>query len=69
MKWDKPTATVQWSADKRYLVVEANSQDWVAYEATPFVVATELGVKPSAEEARKCCEDHEALVVSMKKRA
>lgn len=69
MKWDKPTATVQWSADKRYLVVEANSKDWVAYEATPFVTATELGVKPSAEEARGLCEEHEAIVVSMGKRA
>lgn len=69
MKWDKPTATVQWSADKRYLIVEANSQDWVAYEATPFVTAMELGVKRSAEEARQCCEAHEALLVSMRKRA
>ena len=69
MKWDPPTATVQWSADKRYLVVEANSKDWVAYEATPFVTATDLGVKHSAEEARKLCEDHEALMVSLKRRA
>jgi hypothetical protein len=69
VKWDPPTATVQWSADKRYIVVEANSKDWVAYEATPFQTAMELGVKSSAAEARKACEDHEEFLVSMRKRA
>ena len=69
MNWLPPSGAIQRSSDGKYLVVEANSKDWVAYEATPFVTATDLGVKHSAAEARKLCEDHEALMVSLRKRA
>jgi hypothetical protein len=69
MKWDKPNGSVQWSADKRYLIVQANSQHWVAYEATPFVTATDLGTKGTDAEARGLCEEHEATLVALRKRA
>lgn len=58
MKWDKPNGSTQATSDGRYNIVQANSQDWVAYLFTPFGHAETLGERKSDEEARQCCEDH-----------
>jgi hypothetical protein len=58
MKWDKPDGSVQWSAGKRYCVVQANSRDWIPYEMGP-TTGRDLGTKPTAAEARELCEARE----------
>jgi hypothetical protein len=58
MKWDKPNGSTQHSADKRYVVVQANSQDWIAYRLTGFATGEEVGTRKSEEAARQACEDH-----------
>ena len=68
MKWDKPDGAVQHTADKRYFIMEANSQQWVAY-AKAFGAGTELGVKPTDEEARQVCEDHDRLLIAARQTA
>jgi hypothetical protein len=61
MKWDEPNGAVQFSADKKFSVVKANSQHWVAYEMA-YTTAKELGVKLTDSEARQCCEDRRAQI-------
>lgn len=61
MKWDPPDGSVQFSADKRYSVVRANSKDFIAYRMNS-TTAEELGVKSTDAEARHCCEDHLAQI-------
>lgn len=68
MKWEKPSGSTQATSDGRYLIVQANERDWVAYELAP-TTGQELAVKRTDEEARAACESHEALLVSMRKRA
>jgi hypothetical protein len=60
VKWAEPNGSVQFSADKRFSIVKANSQHWIAYEMA-YTTARELGVKPTDTEARQCCEDHVAI--------
>lgn len=57
MKWEKPTGSTQHSSDGNYCIVQANSQDWVAYRMH-FTTAHDLGARKSEAEARQCCEDH-----------
>lgn len=61
MKWAEPNGSVQFSADKKYSVVKANSRDWIAYEMG-YTTAKELGVKPNDVEARECCETRRAQI-------
>ena len=68
MKWLNSNGTAQHSSDRKYVVVEANSQQWVGYELGP-TAGTELGVGKTAEEARQLCEDHETMLQSMRRRA
>lgn len=56
MKWDPPNGSVQYSADRKFCIVHANSKDWIAYEME-VTTAKELDVKPTDEEARTVCED------------
>jgi hypothetical protein len=62
------------SDDGRYVVSAAHVID--RYRFQGFLLAPEkgktselLGTYDSAPEARQCCEDHEALLVSMRRRA
>ena len=68
VKWLPPNGTTQHSIDHKYVVVEANSQQWIGYELGP-TAGTELGVVKTAEEARQLCEDHETMLQSMRRRA
>lgn len=68
MKWDKQNGSVQQTADGRYVVVQANSQDWVAYQMG-WTCAKDLGTRPSDEEARKLCETHEAQLQTAHRRS
>lgn len=69
MKWLPATGSTQGTEDKRYVIVKANSQDWVAYELTPLQTGLELGVTDTDERARALCEEHENMLVSLRKRA
>jgi hypothetical protein len=62
MKWDKPNGSVQYSADRRYCIMEAAANKWVAYRLSGFQTSAEkLGEFDSDEAARQCCDDHESL--------
>lgn len=69
MKWLNPNGATQGTSDGRYVVVQATENNWIAYELTPYGTGAELGVKPTAEQAKECCEDHETLLQTMRKRA
>lgn len=57
MKWDKPNGSVQYSADRRYIVMQANTKDWIAYRVSGFGTSAEkLGERHDDEAARACCE-------------
>lgn len=68
MKWDKQAGSTQQSSDGRYVIVQANSQDWVAYRMG-YTSASDLGTKPSDEEARKLCEAHESQLQAEHRRS
>lgn len=61
MKWLPPTGTTQWSSDHRYFIVQANSEQWIAYVKRSPATGDDIGVKPTDSEARKCCEEHDAM--------
>ena len=42
MKWDPPQGSTQHTADGRYAIVQANSQDWIAYKLTPYGTGEDL---------------------------
>ena len=67
MKWLPLQGSTQGTADERYVIVQANSKDWIAYAVTPFATGDELGVKPTPAEAREVCEDHEREMVAMRR--
>lgn len=64
MKWLPPNGATQVSACGNFVVVKANSQDWIAYRLTKFHTGDELGVRKSDAEARQCCEDTAARVAA-----
>ena len=68
MKWDKPAGSTQQSSDGRYVIVQANSQDWVAYRMG-YTCAQDLGTSHSDEEARKLCESHESQLQAEHRRS
>lgn len=68
MKWLNPNGATQHTADKRYCVVQATEGNWIAYELGQ-TTGEELGVKPTDAEARQVCEEHEELLITMRRRA
>lgn len=64
MKWDLPNGSVQWSADRKYCIVQANERDWIAYAMRP-TTGDELAVKPTDTAARQVCEDHAVIHASL----
>lgn len=66
MKWAKPDGSVQYTEDRKFCVVKANSMDWIAYEIGP-TTGNELGVRPSEEAARTCCEDYEREMTALRR--
>jgi hypothetical protein len=69
MKWDKPQGATQHSADGRYCIVQANSQDWIAYQLTPYGTGKDLGTRDSDVKARGLCEAHEAQLRAAHRRS
>lgn len=70
MKWLPPTGSTQGSQCGRYVIVHANSQDWVAYDITLTTAAKDLGTTKSDIGARALCEAEEAnLMASLRRRA
>jgi hypothetical protein len=67
MKWDKPTGSIQQTQDGRYVVMQANSKDWVAY-MVGSVSSQDLGTGESDEKARGLCEAHEAQLTAAHRR-
>lgn len=68
MKWEKPTGSVQQSTDGRYVIVQANSQHWVAY-LMGYTCASDLGTRDSDLKARALCEAHEAQLTAAHRRS
>ncbi len=68
MKWDKPTGSVQQTSCGRYVIVQANSQDWVAYQMG-FTCANDVGTRNSDAAARECCEEHEKQLIAAHRRS
>jgi len=68
MKWDKPNGSVQQTACGRYVIVQANSQDWVAYQMG-YTCAKDLGTRDSDLKARACCEAYEAQLQAAHRRS
>lgn len=68
MKWDKPTGSTQTTTDGRYVIVKANSQDWVAYRMG-YTVAKDLGTSDTDEKSRALCEAHEAQLTAHRRSA
>lgn len=58
MKWDKPTGAVQYSTNRAFCVVKANTQSWIAYQMGA-TTAEDLGTKSTDREARELCEVRE----------
>ncbi len=69
MKWLPPTGSTQSTEDGRYSIVKANSQDWIAYEITPFATGNELGKAGNDVGARQLCEEREIQMVALRRRA
>jgi len=68
MKWDKPTGSVQQTSCGRYVIVQANSQDWVAY-LMGYTCPSDLGTRASDLKARALCEAHEAQIIAAHRRS
>ena len=67
MKWLPPTGSTQGTSCGKFVVVQANSKDWIAYALSPYGIGEELGVKASDEDARACCEDHEREMTALRR--
>lgn len=68
MKWDKPTGAVQYSSNRAYCVVQANSQNWIAYQMG-ITTAEDLGTTDTDERARALCEERENRSESARRKA
>lgn len=70
MKWLPPTGSTQGTADGRYVIVQATSQDWVAYDISSGTTAREIGSRKSDADARALCEAAErTMLAETRKRA
>jgi hypothetical protein len=71
MKWLPVDGSVQHglgAGGRRYSVVQANSEDYVAYELMG-TTGEDLGNRKSEQGARELCEERENLHVSLQRRA
>ena len=68
MKWLPPDPPVQHTADRRYCIVHATENNWIAYELGP-TTGVDLGSRPTDEGARQLCEEHEIDMAALRKRA
>lgn len=69
MKWLPPTGSTQGTQCGRYVIVQANSKDWVAYDIALSTAARELGVRDTDLRARAVCEAEEARLMASRRRA
>lgn len=67
MKWLDPNGATQHSADHRYVVVQATSEQWIAYDIAGFGMGKELGVRSDPEKARQVCEDWDRELNALRK--
>jgi hypothetical protein len=63
VKWLPATGSVQRSADFVYMVMQANSMDWVAYYTPKNEPAEEIAVRPTDEAARTACDEHQRALI------
>lgn len=66
MKWLPAVGSTQGTACGKYVIVQANERDWVAYELAP-TTGKELAVKPTDGEARQACEDFEREMTALRR--
>lgn len=67
MNWLPPNGSTQGTKCGRYVIVQANNQDWIAYALTPYGTGDDLGKKASDAEARTVCEDHEREMLALRR--
>jgi len=68
VKWEKPAGSTQHSSDGRYVIVQANTQHWVAYQLHA-TTATDLGTSETDLKARALCEAHESQLIAAHRRS
>jgi hypothetical protein len=73
MKWLPVDGSVQHGIGangRRYSVVQANSEDYVAYQlALGIAIGEDLGSRKSEEGARGLCEDRERDLEALRRQA
>lgn len=57
MKWDKITPPTQHSADRKYCIVQATQEHWIAYRIGS-TTGEEIGKGSDDSGARQVCERH-----------
>lgn len=70
MKWLPPAGATQGTTDGRYVIVQANSKDWIAYDVSSGTSGRQIGASSSDADARALCEAAErALMAGVRKHA
>lgn len=70
IKWLPPNGGTQATKCGRYVIVQANSQDWIAYDIAAGTTGQEIGSRKSDADARALCEAAErSLMAATRKRA
>jgi hypothetical protein len=64
MKWLPPTGSTQGTACGRFVIVQANSKDWIAYDVSLVTAAHEIGSCNNDADARALCEAAERALMS-----
>ena len=69
MKWLPPNGSTQGTACGRYVIVQATSQDWIAYDIAAGTTGREMGSRKSDADARALCEAAERSLMAERRRA
>lgn len=69
MKWLPQNGSAQGTSCGRYVIVQANSQDWVAYDIAGGTMGREIGSRKSDADARALCEAAERALLAERRRA
>jgi hypothetical protein len=70
MKWLPSDGSTQRTSCGRYVIVQATSQDWVAYDIGSGTTGREIGSRKNDADARALCEAAErAMLAETRKRA
>ena len=66
MKWLSWDGSVQHTKDRKYCIVKANHEDFVAY-MMGATTAVDLGSRKAESDARALCECHERTLLAQRR--